>query len=164
MASEEQAGSEQGNARAWTMVGIQAVLFLAVVVAALTPPLGGTSWWSSLVLALALILLGAVGVVLAGRDLGRALTPLPIPNGEGLVARGLYRHARHPMYSALVVICVGVGVGSGTPQSWVAAALLAVFFMAKARMEERYLLSAYPGYAEYAARVGRFVPGVGRLR
>jgi protein-S-isoprenylcysteine O-methyltransferase Ste14 len=146
------------------MVGIQAALFLLVVLAALTPPLGGVRWWSSLGLGLALVVLGAVGVGLAGRDLGRALTPLPIPNGEGLVARGLYRWARHPMYTSLVVICAGVAMGSGTAQSWLATALLAMFFMVKARMEERYLVTAYPGYRDYGARVGRFVPVVGRLR
>jgi protein-S-isoprenylcysteine O-methyltransferase Ste14 len=42
--------------------------------------------------------------------------------------------------------------------------LLAVFFAVKARMEEKYLLRTYAGYAEYAARVGRFLPGLGRLR
>jgi protein-S-isoprenylcysteine O-methyltransferase Ste14 len=146
------------------MVAVQAALFLAVAVAALTPPLGGKQLWSSLPAGLALIILGAVGVVVAGRDLGRALTPLPIPNGEGLAARGLYRFARHPMYTSLIVICVGVAVASGTAQSWLAAAALAVFFAIKARMEERYLVRAYPGYPEYASRVGRFVPAVGRLR
>lgn len=150
--------------RAWIMVAIQALLFALVAVAALTPPLGGRHLWSSLAAGLSLVILGAAGVVISGRDLGRALTPLPIPNGEGLAARGLYRWARHPMYSSLIVICVGIAVASGTPQSWIAAAALAGFFAVKARMEERYLVGTYAGYAGYAARVGRFVPGLGRLR
>jgi protein-S-isoprenylcysteine O-methyltransferase Ste14 len=146
------------------MVAVQAALFVLVAVAALTPPWGGARWSSSLALGLVLVVAGSIGVGFAGRDLGRALTPLPIPNGQGLVARGLYRWARHPMYSSLVVICAGVAVASGNPQSWFAVAALGVFFAIKARMEERYLLRTYAGYAEYAGRVGRFMPGLGRLR
>lgn len=144
------------------MVALQAVLFLLVVVAALTPAIGPVLW-SSLVVSVAVVIAGAVGVVLAGRGLGAALTPLPIPNGEGLAASGLYRFARHPMYASLVVICVGVALGTGKLQSYAIALVLAVFFSVKARMEERFLLTAYPGYAEYASRVGRFSPWVGRL-
>ena len=111
-----------------------------------------------------MVVLGGAGVIWTGRDLGRALTPNPVPNGEGLVARGLYRVARHPMYSCLVLICLGVAVGSGALWCYFAVVALAVFFGVKARFEERYLLGAYPGYAEYAARTGKFVPGVGRRR
>ena len=37
------------------------------------------------------------------------------------------------------------------------------FFAYKARWEEHRLTARYPGYAEYATRVGRFLPGVGRI-
>ena len=153
--------ADRARARGRIFVAVQGLLFLAVAVLALVP---GPTLFSSLVLGLALVVLGGVGVIWTGRDLGRALTPNPVPNGEGLVARGLYRVARHPMYSCLVLICLGVAVGSGALWCFVAVLALAVFFGVKARFEERYLLGAYPGYAEYAARTGRFVPIVGRLR
>ena len=68
------------------------------------------------------------------------------------------------MYTALVLICLGLAVGSGALWSYVSVLVLAVFFDLKGRVEERYLVGAYPGYAEYAARTGKFVPGVGRRR
>lgn len=145
------------------MVALQALLFLAVAVAAVTPPVG-PRLWSHAWVGLAVVGLGAAGVILSGRHLGRALTPLPIPNGEGLAAHGLYRWVRHPMYTSLIVICAGVAVAAGTAQSWVAVAALAVFFAVKARMEERYLREVYAGYADYAAEVGRFIPGLGTTR
>ena len=151
------------NARGWALVAVQAVLFLLVAIAALTPPVGPTLW-SSLWLGLAVVALGAVGVVVSGRDLGRALTPLPIPNGEGLAARGLYQWVRHPMYSSLVVIALGIALSTGKAQSYVAAVVLAAFFAVKARVEESYLVNAYDGYLDYGRRVGRFVPRLGRLR
>lgn len=148
---------------AWVLVGIQALLFLLVVVAALMPAIG-PALWSSLVVSIALILVGAAGMFWSGRDLGSALTPLPIPNGKGLVAKGVYRLARHPMYTAILVICLGVAVGVGKVQVYVVVAALAVFFEAKTRAEESYLLRAYEGYAGYAADTGKFVPGIAKRR
>ena len=144
------------------LVAAQGVLFLAVVAAAFAP--WGPQLWSSVVVALAVIAIGVTGVGLAAAGLGKALTPMPTPNGEGLAAAGVYRFARHPMYSALVVVCLGVAVGAGTVACYAVVAVLAAFFAVKARVEERGLVATYPGYAEYAARVGRFLPGVGRLR
>lgn len=152
---------DRARARGRALVVVQGLLFLSVAVLALLP---GPTLWENLVVGLALVVVGGVGVIWTGRDLGRALTPMPVPNGEGLVARGLYRVARHPMYSCLVLICLGVAVGSGALWCYVAVAVLAVFFAGKARFEERHLLRVYEGYAEYAARTGRFVPRVGRLR
>ncbi len=68
------------------------------------------------------------------------------------------------MYTSLVLICLGLAIGSGALWSYVSVLVLAVFFEFKGRVEERFLIAAYPGYAEYAARTGKFVPGVGRRR
>lgn len=143
------------------MVALQALLFLLVVVAALIPPLGPRIW-ASLVLSIVLILVGALGMFWSGRDLGSALTPLPVPNGEGLAAKGIYKHARHPMYTAVLLICLGVAVGAGNIQTYVVVLALLMFFEVKTRSEERYLVETYDGYADYAARTGKFLPGMGR--
>ena len=142
-------------------VAVQGVLFAVVAVTALVP---GPTLFASLVLGLTLVVVGAAGVLWTGRLLGSSLTPLPEPNGSGLVARGPYRLVRHPMYTALVLICLGVAVGSGALWCYVSVLVLAVFFELKTRYEERYLVGMYPGYAEYAAATGKFVPGVGRRR
>ncbi|WP_159448864.1 isoprenylcysteine carboxylmethyltransferase family protein [Demequina sp. NBRC 110053] len=150
------------QARAWAVVGVQGLLFAAVAGTALLdlPP----QWWSSLWAGIALIVVGAAGVLGSGRNLGASLTPSPVPNRAGLAASGLYRWVRHPMYSALVLICLGVAVGSGSAWCYASIVVLALFFDVKARLEERYLVEAYDGYAAYAARTGKFVPGIGRRR
>lgn len=150
-----------GRRQGWVLVGVQGVLFLAVAVGAVIP---GPTLFESLVVGAGLVVLGAVGVLWAARDLGEALTPNPVPNGAGLVASGAYSRVRHPMYAALVVVCLGVAVGSGALFSYLAVGALAVLFAVKARVEERKLVSTYPGYAHYGERVGRFIPGMGRLR
>lgn len=146
---------------AWAMVALQAFLFLLVVVAALLPTMG-PALWLSLPLSIALILIGAAGMLWSGRDLGHALTALPVPNGKGLAAKGIYKFARHPMYTAVVLICLGVAVGAGKIQVYVVVAALALFFDFKTRAEERYLVNVYDGYAEYAARTGKFLPALGK--
>ncbi|WP_430867164.1 methyltransferase family protein [Demequina aurantiaca] len=146
---------------AWAMVALQGLLFLLVVVAALVPAIG-PAVWDSLVLSIVLILVGAAGMFWSGRDLGSSLTPLPVPNGKGLAAKGIYKFARHPMYTAILLICLGVAVGAGKIQTYVVVLALVVFFEVKTRYEERYLLKTYDGYAEYAARTGKFLPGIGK--
>lgn len=145
----------------WFLVGVQALLFLGI---GFWPAAWSPSFEPMLWPALALVGLGSVGVVASALHLGKALTPLPEPNGAGMSARGVYRWARHPMYTALVVICAGVAIGRGV---WVTAGLvvaLAVFFDIKSRFEERYLLTTYVGYAEYRSTTGKFFPKLGRVQ
>jgi protein-S-isoprenylcysteine O-methyltransferase Ste14 len=145
----------------WVLVAIQVVLFLAV---ALWPSSWGPATTSIRELGGVLFLLGGIGIVLSALYLGRALTPIPLPNGAGLTARGVYRWVRHPMYTSVLVLCVGVATSRGALAVWVGVVLLAVFFELKTRLEEKYLIDAYDGYAAYASRTGKFVPLVGRLR
>ncbi len=145
----------------WFLVAVQVVLVLAVV-------LWPSSWGPTVPQAREggglLFGVGGVGMMLSAVFLGRALTPIPQPNGTGLKARGVYRWVRHPMYSSILVLCIGIAVARGAAGVWVVTFLLAAFFEMKTRLEERFLIEEYDGYASYAARTGKFVPGVGRRR
>lgn len=112
--------------------------------------------------------LGAAALVVLGlslRGLGSSLTASPIPlENAALVTTGLYGVVRHPIYSGLLLLGLAlllVGASIWHALVWLA---LVVLLSVKARWEERMLLAAHPGYAAYAARVGRFIPGVGRIR
>jgi len=145
----------------WLLVAVQVVLFLAVT---FWPSSWGPAVRVARELGGVLFFLGGIGMIGGALHLGRALTPIPQPNGAGLRARGVYRWIRHPMYSSILVLCVGVAVARGAAVVWVLVVTLAVFFEAKTRLEERFLIDAYDGYASYASRTGKFVPGVGRRR
>jgi protein-S-isoprenylcysteine O-methyltransferase Ste14 len=83
----------------------------------------------------------------------------------GLVTAGLYRYSRNPIYVALVVFVAGYTLLLPTPLSLalLAGALIGVW--QQVRAEEAYLLGTYGEcYREYARRVGRFLPGIGKLR
>ncbi len=140
----------------WAFVAMQVVLLVALV---LVP--SGTAWpmpgWLAVV-RLVLVVAGLLVVVAAALNLGRSLTPTPVPNDGGLRTDGLYRFVRHPIYSGVLLAVVGLTVG--TRQWWgLALGLVTIaFFSAKARWEEARLAEAYPGYTEYAADTPRFVP------
>lgn len=82
-----------------------------------------------------------------------------------LVTSGPFALVRNPIFAAMLPTALGLTL---LVPSWVALAGLAGLLVAlelQVRVvEEPYLLQAHGGaYADYAARVGRFVPGIGRL-
>jgi protein-S-isoprenylcysteine O-methyltransferase Ste14 len=144
----------------WIWVAGQILLLVALV---LLP--GRDDWptppWLRLV-AQAVFIAGIVVLVVASLRLGRALTPTPVPTSGGrLQTGGLYRFVRHPIYSGVLLIVVGITMRSGSAVVFAVAVAAMVFFDRKARWEEARLAERYPGYAEYASHTPRFVP---RLR
>ncbi len=83
----------------------------------------------------------------------------------GLVTSGLYRFCRNPIFLAILTILTGYTLLLPTRLSLIL--LLGAFIGIRQQVlaEEAYLLRAYgDAYREYARNVGRFLPGVGRLR
>lgn len=141
----------------WLFVAIQAVLLLGLIFGPTGSAWPGPPWLR--LLGMALIVAGLVIIAAAALGLGSALTATPVPTKSGqLTTTGLYRFVRHPIYSAVLTITLGLTIRS---RSWFALALavaIVVFFSAKARWEEARLAERYPTYAAYAARTPRFVP------
>ena len=107
---------------------------------------------------------GLLVVVLAGARLGGALTPSPIPRDSGeLATTGLYRFVRHPIYSALFLASIGLALRGASLGHVLVLVALVVLISFKARAEEAMLFKKFEGYGQYASRVGRFIPGVGRI-
>ena len=95
--------------------------------------------------------------------LGRGLTPSQLPNGSvDLVTRGPYRFVRHPMYTAVVLLGIGMAIRSGSWIVTLALVALVVLFAIKSRWEELHLSNSFPGYGHYVASTGRFVPRLTR--
>jgi protein-S-isoprenylcysteine O-methyltransferase Ste14 len=145
---------------AWSFVAVQALLLLAII----TLP-RDTGWVpSSLARTIASVLffLGVALGVWAFLYLGRGLTPSPLPNGAGkLVVKGPYAIARHPIYTGVILLSIGITIRSGSFLVIGATVALIVLFAVKARWEEKHLTSSFPGYSDYMSSTGRFVPYVG---
>ncbi|HZO03284.1 MAG TPA: isoprenylcysteine carboxylmethyltransferase family protein [Burkholderiales bacterium] len=82
----------------------------------------------------------------------------------GLVTGGLYRFSRNPIFLALIAVLAGYTLLLPTLLS--ALILLGAVFAIRQQIseEERYLLRTYgEAYRAYARRVGRLLPGIGKL-
>jgi protein-S-isoprenylcysteine O-methyltransferase Ste14 len=116
------------------------------------------------------VVLAAVGVVgTAGAQLamGRAWR-IGVDAGErtALVTNGPFAIVRNPIYTAMFPFFVGIALMLG---NWVGVAavvcVVAGLELQTRAAEEPHLRRTHgEEYAEYARRVGRFLPGVGRLR
>ena len=89
-----------------------------------------------------------------------------IKEGEapGLVTGGLYRVCRHPIYLGLLTAVAGYTALLPTGISLVLMAATYTRVRIQAAAEESHLERTYgAAYRDYARRVGRFLPGIGRL-
>lgn len=146
----------------WLFVAVQAALLVALI---RLPHRG--DWPTPTVVrgfGVAVIVVGLLIIAVAAAGLGRSLTPNPVPVADGrLVTSGLYGAVRHPIYSGVLIIAVGLIIRSGSLIGVAIGVATFFFFNAKARWEEARLSEAYPDYATYAAVTARFVPRPDRL-
>lgn len=81
-----------------------------------------------------------------------------------LVTGGAFAVVRNPIFSSMIPLAIGLLLLVPTLLSLVAFVLLAAAIELQVRrVEEPYLLESHPDYPAYAARVGRFLPGVGKI-
>ena len=82
----------------------------------------------------------------------------------GLVERGMYRWSRNPIFLWLLVSWIGLALLVFDALLGAGVVLMVLGVRAQVLEEEHWLLETYgEGYRDYAGRVGRFVPGIGRL-
>jgi len=104
-------------------------------------------------------IIGLAVMVIGATALGRGLTATPLPNAYAQRRTGgLYRFARHPIYSGLLLTMASLTVASGSGFRLLTLGVLVPLLTVKARWEETRLTQRFEGYANYAARTPRFVP------
>jgi len=64
------------------------------------------------------------------------------------------------MYSAVMAFGVACTWAASSPWAWLGVVMLVAVLATKASFEERWMLAAHPGYADYRARTWRFLPGI----
>jgi protein-S-isoprenylcysteine O-methyltransferase Ste14 len=120
--------------------------------------------------------LHAIGIVLAAFG-GLAVFAAQLGMGESwrigvndeerteLVTGGWFSLCRNPIYAAMIVGWIGFALIVPTWLGFAAVLVITSGLELQVRaVEEPYLLRAHgDAYRAYAARVGRFMPGVGRL-
>jgi protein-S-isoprenylcysteine O-methyltransferase Ste14 len=105
-----------------------------------------------------------LGVVVMGAafvSLRKVIQIQPEPKATGqLVTTGVYRWLRHPIYTAILGIVLGLWLRRPTLLLAIVAAVVIVFLVMKSCYEERLLAMRYPQYSEYRKRSWGLIPGM----
>jgi protein-S-isoprenylcysteine O-methyltransferase Ste14 len=151
-----------GNSRGEAYVAIQLVLMALLAAGPWIDPAtwsGDPAPWLA-----AGSVLGAAGVALVSaglHSLGSNLTPLPRPKeGATMVTNGAFAIVRHPIYAGIILAAFAWALAWRSPITLALAVVLLGFFDLKSRREERWLVEAFPQYADYRRRVKKLVPFV----
>jgi len=149
-------------AKDWTIY-LLAASFLAVLAAPFgehlccrTVPHTGEMVTGSLFL-LAGTVIRARGLVDLGRNFSMAIEKLP---GHSLVAKGLYRCLRHPLYLGNILLFLACPLMLGGRWSWLVTAGGIAVVLWRLKTEERFLAEHLPGYRDYMRRTWRLIPWV----
>jgi protein-S-isoprenylcysteine O-methyltransferase Ste14 len=78
---------------------------------------------------------------------------LDIREGQQLIDTGLYAHIRHPLYSGIVGMIVGIPLGLGSWWGLIPAIGCILSIVLRIKYEEEMLLTGLEGYKEYRERV-----------
>jgi protein-S-isoprenylcysteine O-methyltransferase Ste14 len=113
------------------------------------------------------VALAGVAATLAAQAAMGASWRVGVDPGErtALVTGGAFRWCRNPIFTAMLTTSAGLALAVPNPASLAATAVLLASIEVQVRaVEEPYLAAAHGDpYTTYRRRVGRFLPGVGRL-
>jgi protein-S-isoprenylcysteine O-methyltransferase Ste14 len=168
IAFKDRPGSAQWWARLISTLGIVFAVAAPVAELAGLAPIAlfdhAVLRWAGVVV----VVLGIAGTLAAQWAMGDAWRADVDPAAQAgtLVTNGPFRLVRNPILTTAAATAFGLAL---VVPNIIALAMLAAFVLAmeiQVRLvEEPYLLEVHgDGYRAYAARTGRFLPGIGRLR
>ncbi len=107
--------------------------------------------------------LGLLLVIAAQSGMG-ASWRIGVPEERtGLVTTGLFAVIRHPIYTGLYALLLALVLLTPSPWTIMGALWLGSLLALQARLEEGHLARLHEAaFATWAARTGRFLPGLGR--
>lgn len=108
------------------------------------------------------LLLSLFGIFLVGfavLQLRNSLSAFPTPTDHSkLITNGLFKYVRHPIYTGIMLSCLGFGLFSQSIWRLLVTALLYILFFFKAKYEENKLKAKFADYQSYSQKTGRFLP------
>lgn len=123
----------------------------------LTPRTVGTQ-----ILGAAICVAGLFVTIWARRTLaGNWSSDVTFKQGHELVKAGPYRFVRHPIYTGLLIMCLGSAIDITCLRAWLALLVMFTGFWIKLKQEEKLLLRHFPDtYPAYQKQVKALVPFV----
>lgn len=112
------------------------------------------------ILGAAICAFGLATAIWARRTLaGNWSSEVTFKQSHELIRTGPYHFVRHPIYTGLILMCLGTAIAPGQVHSWLGFLLLCVGFWIKLKQEERLMLQHFPDeYPAYQSQVKALVP------
>jgi protein-S-isoprenylcysteine O-methyltransferase Ste14 len=134
--------------------------FLPFLIPVLGDPAGVLHFPSPTILAISnVIMLSSMAFTVAALGaLGKSFSI--IPQVRKLVVRGPYRIVRHPMYVGEIACLLGSTLAGVSIAKILVFLLMLGCQVYRSIQEEKLLTTAFPEYADYAAKTARFFPGL----
>jgi protein-S-isoprenylcysteine O-methyltransferase Ste14 len=118
-------------------------------------PNGRISWIISNVFCTA----GIVLLLVAISHIGQSIQIAPEPKKTAtLVTTGVYRWFRHPIYTSIVIMVVGLFLRKPAAAVGIAGTIVIIFLLVKVKFEEKLLQARYPEYSAYMHRSMGILP------
>ncbi len=117
---------------------------------------------SARIIGVVICVFGLYVTIWARRTLaGNWSSDVTFKQGHELVKTGPYRFVRHPIYTGLLVMCLGSAIEIGLLRCWLAIVVVGIGFWIKLGQEERLMLQSFPDdYPAYRKQVKALVPFV----
>lgn len=81
-----------------------------------------------------------------------------VKNEATLITRGPYHYVRHPMYTSLIAMMIGIALYNYHWLNALGEVMVVGAVINKANREEKLLLMRFPEYAKYQQKSQRFLP------
>jgi len=124
------------------------IWLIAMIFSVFLPLQLDTIWF---LIGLSIFIIGLIFITIATSNF--ITTPM-----DQLIAKGVYKISRHPMYLATFFICLGSGIATMSLLFIFLSIVMALCFYQEALIEERYCLNRYGNvYQEYRKRTPRLI-------
>jgi hypothetical protein len=114
------------------------------------------------VLGLVLTITGCMFAIWARLTLGRNWSAqATLKDQHELIEKGPYSLARHPIYTGILLACLGTTLVFGEWRWVFALCIIVLALLSKMRQEEKLMMEAFPqAYPRYRLRVKAVIPGI----
>jgi protein-S-isoprenylcysteine O-methyltransferase Ste14 len=153
--------AESRPAQKVASVGFFAVFSSLMVVSSLDHRFGWSAVPTTVVVLGQLLVAVGLGIAMAVvLQNSFAASNVKIQTDQTVISTGLYRFVRHPMYSGVMILMVGMPLALDSYWGLVGLVPAALVFVLRIRDEEQLLRAELDGYDEYIKKVHyRLVPG-----
>ncbi len=110
----------------------------------------------SLILFIASTIIGVIAII--NMKISNLNIMPELKDNHKLATNGIYKYIRHPMYTSVILLCLGFLLTEITTVNIIAMLVLIIDLFLKSRLEEKLLEQRFNSYKDYKNSTYRFLP------